>query len=134
MDIQKLVSSIFPAEIQIPPDVRIDRPVIQTEYLINGQIRHWSGPQNEVLSPICFKTPEGAKRFVLGSFPMLSQKEALEALDSACGAYDSGQGEWPTMPVRERIGRMEKNEMNTEIFTAIMRDRSSNFLSTDFIL
>ncbi|MBF0291227.1 MAG: NADP-dependent glyceraldehyde-3-phosphate dehydrogenase [Nitrospinae bacterium] len=107
MDIQKLVSSIFPAETQIPPSAKIDRPVIQTQFLINGQIRHWNGSQNEVLSPIFLQTPEGAKQFVLGSFPMLSQKEAMEALDSACAAYDNGQGQWPTMSVRERIGRME---------------------------
>lgn len=108
MDIHKQVSSIFPAEMEIPAEARIDRPVIQTEYLINGQIRSWSGPQSEVLSPVCIKSPAGHRRFVLGSFPMLSQKDALEAVDSACGAYNSGQGAWPTMSVRERIGRTEK--------------------------
>lgn len=108
MNIQEQITSIFPAQAEIPPDVRVDRPVIQTEYLINGQIRAWNGPQSHVLSPVCLKTPEGAKRFVLGSFPLMSGREALEALDSACGAYDGGLGEWPTVSVRERIGRVEK--------------------------
>jgi len=39
--------------------------------------------------------------------PNLSEKEALEALDAACKAYDKGQGVWPTMKVAERIEIME---------------------------
>ena len=38
----------------------------------------------------------------------MTEKEALEALDSACQAYDKGQGLWPTMKVVDRIACMEK--------------------------
>ncbi|NNC45643.1 MAG: NADP-dependent glyceraldehyde-3-phosphate dehydrogenase, partial [Winogradskyella sp.] len=52
----------------------------------------------------------------LGTVPNLSEKEALEALDSACSAYANGQGLWPTMKVEDRIACMEKfvSQMKTK--------------------
>ena len=43
----------------------------------------------------------------IGSYPLLTEKQALETLDAACRAYDHGRGEWPTMSVEERIGHVE---------------------------
>ena len=43
----------------------------------------------------------------IGSYPLLDEEHSLEALESACAAYDQGRGEWPTMPVEQRIGHVE---------------------------
>ncbi len=45
---------------------------------------------------------------MLGTIPQLGEKEALEVLESACLAFDKGQGLWPTMKVVDRIACMEK--------------------------
>ncbi|HLO10174.1 MAG TPA: aldehyde dehydrogenase family protein, partial [Desulfobacteria bacterium] len=94
---------LFPKEDEIPAAVRLPGPVEQREYLINGEFRSWEGPMQEVLSPLCTATPNGPVRPVIGRFPLVTGKEALEALDAAVRAYDGGRGKWPTMPVAERI-------------------------------
>ena len=43
----------------------------------------------------------------LGSYPLLTEEQSLEALDAACRAYDHGRGLWPTMSVEERIKHVE---------------------------
>ena len=44
---------------------------------------------------------------LLGTVPDMGETEALEALDSALGAYGKGQGVWPTMKVKDRIACMQ---------------------------
>ncbi len=43
----------------------------------------------------------------LGSYPLLTGRESLEALDAAVRAWDHGHGAWPTLPVAERIRHVE---------------------------
>jgi glyceraldehyde-3-phosphate dehydrogenase (NADP+) len=116
MNLDDKIRSIFPEEKDIPPQFRLDEPVNQREYLIDGEIRYWKGPVEEVLSPICIKTGEGLSQKVIGSYPMLTEKESLEALDAAIRAYNSGRGVWPTMSVDERIKHIEE-------FTYRMKER-----------
>lgn len=104
----KQLINLFPAENELPADFRIREPIFQTEYLVNGELRYWDGPSQEVLSPICIKTSAGLVRKKIGSYPLLSGATVLEALDAAVKAYNNGKGLWPTMPVEERIGRMEE--------------------------
>ena len=85
----------------------------QKEYLVNGELLKWEGAEESVLSPVCIRTNSDTEQFYLGSYPLLSKKEALIALDTAVSAYDNGKGEWPTLSGMER---------------------RSNFISTDFIL
>jgi glyceraldehyde-3-phosphate dehydrogenase (NADP+) len=108
MSLADNIQSIFPEEKDIPEEFRLEEPVNQYEYLINGQLRHWDGPMQEVLSPICIKTPSGITQKVLGSYPLLTEKESLEALNAAIGAYKSGRGLWPTMSVDQRIKHVEE--------------------------
>ncbi|QIP14151.1 NADP-dependent glyceraldehyde-3-phosphate dehydrogenase [Spirosoma aureum] len=102
------LASLFPSnESAIPADYRIE-PIHQREYLINGEMRHWSGPVSEVYSPICIPAEGGTlQRVLVGSFPVTTDKEALEALESAVNAYDNGRGEWPTMSIEGRVRCME---------------------------
>ncbi len=79
----------------------------QTEYLVDGEIRHHDGPMQLVMP--CLQMAEvGLDLFAIGHYPLLSTEEAMQALDAAVRAYDSGRGLWPTLSVGERIGYMER--------------------------
>jgi glyceraldehyde-3-phosphate dehydrogenase (NADP+) len=99
MTLLERIHGIFPARDAIPAAFRIDQPLEQREYLVGGDLRTWAGPMQEVVSPIRV----GGAPQVLGRHPLLTEKEALEALAAAVAAYDSGRGRWPTLSVAERI-------------------------------
>lgn len=101
------VNHLFPSLSEIPEEFLPGEPVHQKEYLINGRLQKWEGPVQEVLSPVMISEGRDAKPFLLGSYPLLTEKESLEVLDAAEKAYNNGRGEWPTMPVEERIRHME---------------------------
>jgi len=102
------LQAIFVEESQIPPEFLLPGQIIQREYLSNGEMKKWDGEMSEVSSPVCVRTAQGLQRKVIGAFPVCGTKEAMEALDSAMAAYDSGRGEWPTMSVADRIQRVEQ--------------------------
>jgi glyceraldehyde-3-phosphate dehydrogenase (NADP+) len=108
MTIAQKINSIFPAMKDIPGDFELRTTLDQTEYLIDGELRQWKGPYREVSSPVCLKTSQACSRIPLGSFPLLDEKEALQALDAAVAAYDSGRGYWPTVSVETRIKYIQK--------------------------
>jgi glyceraldehyde-3-phosphate dehydrogenase (NADP+) len=101
------LSNLFPEEKSIPESVKIT-DVEQREYLLDGKLETWTGDQNPILSPVFVRTGNGYQQRVIGSTPLLTSKEALNALDAAVKAYDLGHGLWPMMPVSERIDHVEK--------------------------
>ena len=103
----ELFASIFPIEESIPQKYRIASPMEQREYLCDGAIRHWPGPQQDVLSPLGIKTGKSIQQKLIGSYPLLTEEQSLEALEVSCRAYDHGRGEWPTLSVEERIEHVE---------------------------
>jgi glyceraldehyde-3-phosphate dehydrogenase (NADP+) len=76
-------------------------------FLVDGQIRHWDGPYQEVLSPIGTMEAGKFESKRLGRYPLMTTQASMEALDAACRAYDQGSGLWPTMSVADRIRHME---------------------------
>jgi len=108
MKLQEKIQSIFPDEQGIPSQFRLERPVEQTEYLVNGEIRQWGGPTEEAFSPVCVRTPSGFSRKLIGRYPLHTAKESLEALEAAVNAYNNGRGRWPTMSVAERIEHIQE--------------------------
>jgi glyceraldehyde-3-phosphate dehydrogenase (NADP+) len=104
----RLLADVFPIENTIPADLKIEQALDQREYLINGELRTWTGNLNPVLSPVCIRNGKELKQQLIGNTPLLTSKESLEALDSAVKAYDMGQGLWPTMSVGQRIGHVER--------------------------
>ncbi|NNK11369.1 MAG: aldehyde dehydrogenase family protein, partial [Flavobacteriaceae bacterium] len=90
----------------IPETYRIDSLIHQKTYLVNGELKAWDGAVTDVFSTI--SSTEKYEHTILGSIPDLGEKEAMEALDGALGAYDQGKGIWPTMKVSDRIECMEK--------------------------
>ncbi|HMC00365.1 MAG TPA: NADP-dependent glyceraldehyde-3-phosphate dehydrogenase [Flavobacteriaceae bacterium] len=92
--------------LEIPEEFKIKSLLKQNTYLVSGELKTWNGETANVYSTI--SSTEDYKPTLLGSVPNLTEKEALEALDSACLAYDKGKGLWPTMKVVDRIACMER--------------------------
>ncbi|MGV8087132.1 MAG: aldehyde dehydrogenase family protein [Candidatus Woesearchaeota archaeon] len=120
--------NIFPKENEIPEQYRIS-PMHQKQYLVNGELREWTGPTQEVLSPIMIRDDNGnLKQKVLGSYPMLTGKESMEALNAskiAYGADKSGKKFWSNFPVEQRIEHMQTfiqniKEVRTPIVNYLM--------------
>ena len=107
MNIEEKIASLFPTADSIPPDLRLETPLRQDAYLVNGELRRWNGPMQDVLSPVCIETAAGLSPYLLGSYPLLSENEALAALHAAEQAYGQGRGRWPTMSVGDRIKHLE---------------------------
>jgi glyceraldehyde-3-phosphate dehydrogenase (NADP+) len=103
-----ITAKVFPTESEIPGQFKIAQPVEQRDYLIKGELKRWEGNLSPVASPVCIKDGDTFKQQIIGSTPLLTSKEALEALDAAVEAYDLGHGLWPTMSVMDRIDHVEK--------------------------
>ncbi len=102
------LANVFPDEAAIPAAVNLPHFIEQREYLIDGKLKRWEGELNPVASPVFVKKGNAYEQKVIGSTPLLTSKEALEALDAAVKAYDQGHGEWPSMSVATRIEHIEK--------------------------
>ncbi len=96
----------FPRFEEIPESFRIET-LDQREYLVDGELRSWEGPVQDAFSPVCLQAGEGLEPFRLGSFPSMGTAEALQAVDAADRAWDSGRGRWPTMALADRIRCVE---------------------------
>jgi len=106
MNRKQQIENIFPELSKIPESAQLEKDINQDFYLIDGEIRKWTGKMHKVYSPVCIKTENGLERKYIGEYPIMSANEALEALYSAAGAYKNGAGEWPTMTVENRIKHM----------------------------
>jgi glyceraldehyde-3-phosphate dehydrogenase (NADP+) len=136
MSTEEKVREIFPLEENIPEDFRLTDPVEQNEYLINGELKIWSGAMQEVFSPVFVKGPMGISQKVVGRYPLLTEREALEALDAAVAAYDNGRGIWSMMPLNERIRHIEEfaarvQEKKREIVHLIMWEIGKSYQESE---
>jgi glyceraldehyde-3-phosphate dehydrogenase (NADP+) len=107
----------------IPEEFQIKTPLIQDTYLVNGELKKWTGKTTEVYSTI--SSTEKYAPTLLGSIPFMGEAEALEVAESAKQAFNNGQGLWPTMKVVDRIKCMEKfvaqmKETRTEVVKLLM--------------
>jgi len=103
-----MLKNIFPQVSEIPNEWQLNELIEQREYLINGELRIWEGPMNEVVSPVSINNGTSVVKNIIGTTPLLTQKESLEALDAAVSAYNNGTGEWPTMSITKRITHIEQ--------------------------
>ncbi len=107
MNVQEKIGALFPAESDIPAEFQIAEPITQEVYLVNGELKPWDGPWQEVYSPV--NVTDGAElapKF-LGRYPLMPTAKAEEIMAAAVKAYDNGRGLWPTISVRERIKHTE---------------------------
>ena len=93
------------SDIAIPEEFQIRNTIDQRHFLVDGQLKEWTGNTTEVYSTI--SSTDNYKPTLLGSIPDMGEKEALDALDAALVAFNKGKGIWPTMRVKERIDCME---------------------------
>ncbi|HMU68805.1 MAG TPA: NADP-dependent glyceraldehyde-3-phosphate dehydrogenase [Chitinophagales bacterium] len=100
---QSAFAPIFPSWESIPENARLQFPIHQSQYLLNGTLKNWQGNFTKVISPIYVRTDETLERVEIGEIPHFTVSEAMLALDAAAKAYDLGRGEWPTMSVKKRI-------------------------------
>ena len=108
MDIVERVENIFPMKSEIPAELWADLPLTQEGYLVDGRVCKWTGPMQEVWSPVYVQDAGAPGPVRIGAYPLLTETESLQALDAAVAAYDHGRGVWPTMSVGERIHHMEQ--------------------------
>jgi len=82
-------------------------PVVDgSRYLINGELREWKGEFVTVKSPLYY---QGQKEpIVIGQYPKHTEKESLEAIESASKAWNNGRGVWALAPPKERIQKVEE--------------------------
>jgi glyceraldehyde-3-phosphate dehydrogenase (NADP+) len=106
MDQNNLLAGFYPKEGTIPAEFDLGGMVEQRDYLVDGVLRQWEGPMQDVHSPVCIQTGSGCMPVTIGKYPKLTPKESLDALEAAVRAYDYGRGAWPTMSVQERIEHM----------------------------
>lgn len=119
---------------EIPEKYKINNLVNQEDYLVSGNLVNWKGDFSNVYSTI--SSTKEYKPTLLGKIPSLGKEQAIEALDSACDAFDNGRGEWPTMKVRDRIKHMRNfaNEMKTkrdEIVKLLMWEIGKNLADSE---
>jgi len=112
----EVLSNLFPEEKTIPASVTLPAYMEQREYLIDGKMVTWQGDMSPVASPVCVREGNESNQKIIGSTPLLTAKEALEALYAAVRAYDLGHGVWPMMSVAERI-------QHVELFLSKMREQ-----------
>lgn len=121
----KLLSAVFPEEKNIPNQFKLTERLEQREYLVNGEMRTWSGKLSPVLSPVFVKERDKYIQKEIGATPLLTSQDALEAMEAAVKAYDFGHGDWPTKSVTDRIEHVEKflarmREKRTEVVNLLM--------------
>jgi glyceraldehyde-3-phosphate dehydrogenase (NADP+) len=103
------LENLFPTIADIPAEHNLEQPVHIRNYLLNGEVVEWHGAMQEVYSPIKIRTESGELQpKLIGSYPLVGEKEAREALASAEQAYENGTGKWATMSVPDRIKCVEK--------------------------
>ena len=90
---------------KIPEEYQINTLLHQDTYLVDGELKKWTGETSKVFSTI--SSTENYAPTLLGSIPTMGESAADEVVKSAVAAYDKGQGIWPTMKVSDRIKCME---------------------------
>lgn len=102
------LEQLFPNQSQIPAEFDLTEPLEQKEYLVNGEMRAWTGKSQDVWSPIYIRTDKGLEQKRIGSYPITDASDAMEVLYAGVKAYSNGRGEWPSMTVSKRIECVEK--------------------------
>lgn len=126
------IQNLFPDEKELPAEFSLPDLIEQQDYLCHGQLVPWEGSQQEVYSPIVLKTTKGVQQKIIGTYPLLTEKEAMAVLKAAVEAYDNGAGFWPTMPVEDRIKCVQNfvfhmKEKRNEIINLLMWEIGKNY-------
>jgi glyceraldehyde-3-phosphate dehydrogenase (NADP+) len=95
-------------KVKIDAAIRFEEPIHCTQYLVDGELKIWEGGTSDVFSTIYTENSKGkVGPTLLGSIPDMETDAALDALNAAEKAFNRGQGEWPTMKVKDRLKCLE---------------------------
>jgi glyceraldehyde-3-phosphate dehydrogenase (NADP+) len=98
--------SLFP---EAPPaKVRIDPAQHGPRWLVDGEMRIFSGPGREVRSRVATRTGATLNTTLLGHEAQLTARDAEQAVAAAQRAWNQGEGEWPSGHVETRIAAVER--------------------------
>jgi glyceraldehyde-3-phosphate dehydrogenase (NADP+) len=102
---EKMIDALFPAINKIPKQLplKVEGTIIQDQYLVKGELRRWNEPFHEVFLPVRIQDSSGLRPLIIGSYPLLTETESMEALHAARDAFDNGSGPWPSMTIEQRI-------------------------------
>jgi len=107
MDVRQRLDALFPRIEDVPAAADFapggGAYAGGTLYLVDGEVRRWTGATSEVTSPVCVVRDGRVERRRMGAHAALTKEEALAALGAAVRAWDHGRGHWPTMSVGARI-------------------------------
>ena len=101
------MASTSPHAYALPDELALPGPLHFREYLLDGELRAWSGPVQDVFSPILAPGEDGPRRVLLGSCPVHDAQAGREALRAAVSAWDLGLGAWPNLPPEARMACVE---------------------------
>lgn len=111
------------------------------KYLINGELKTWSGEFEQVYSPMGEVDEQGkVNKTFLGESPLLDTDAGMEALQAAKDAYNHGRGAWPTASSEERVAAMEhflelmkskREEVSTMLMWEIAKNEQTAFKEFD---
>jgi glyceraldehyde-3-phosphate dehydrogenase (NADP+) len=104
---ERKINLLFPEANKIPKQFALEGPVSLDQYLVRGELRQWNGPFHEVFSPVCVQGASSLRPPTIGSYPLLTKTESMEALHAARAAFDNGSGLWPSMTAEQRIAHFE---------------------------
>ena len=68
---QSAFAPIFPSWESIPENARLQFPIHQSQYLLNGTLKNWQGNFTKVISPIYVRTGETLERVEIGEIHIL---------------------------------------------------------------
>ena len=91
----------------IPADLALGEPLLSRDYLLDGELRTWTGAMQEVHAPVFVEGSKDPERQLLGSCPAHAPSTGQEALTAACTAWDQGLGDWPNLPPEARMACVE---------------------------
>jgi glyceraldehyde-3-phosphate dehydrogenase (NADP+) len=104
---ERKIDLLYPEINKIPKQFAFENPIIQYHYLVKGELKRWNGPFHEIFSPVCVRSSSSLKPLMIGSYPLLTETESLEALHAARTAFNNGNGLWPSMTAEQRIAHFE---------------------------
>jgi len=86
----------------LPGELGLARPLDCRRFLIDGELRQWRGPMQEVRAPFFIQGADGPEQPLVGHCPAHDATTGMQALDAAVAAWDGGLGVWPCLPPHER--------------------------------
>jgi glyceraldehyde-3-phosphate dehydrogenase (NADP+) len=73
MTLIEKIRTVFPKAGEIPEGLLRDIPCFQAGYLVNGEMREWDGPRQEVFSPVRVAGDSGPEPLFIGEYPLLTE-------------------------------------------------------------